>query len=187
MHRSSVFLARLNAGPESITRVASLLAWNEPVRASIRCQRCIDFHGSIVATNLPVAAMPPTSRLTITRLSLFYLGSYLFAIGLGLLLAPQGTLQLLQSNGDYGDVFPRVAGMLMSGLGLSIFGMIRARSHELYPATLFIRMYFIACIVAFYAMTRDPLFLVLGAIVVVGLFLTLASYVYDRTTSWSFH
>ena len=49
----------------------------------------------------------------------------------------------------------------MSGLGLSIFGMIRARSFELYPATLFMRVYFIACIVAFYAMTGDPLFLVL--------------------------
>jgi hypothetical protein len=46
---------------------------------------------------------------------------------------PRETLKILQSNGDYGDVFPRVAGMLMSGLGLSIFGMIRARSYELYP------------------------------------------------------
>jgi small basic protein len=49
--------------------------------------------------------------------------------------------------------------MLMSGLGLLIFGMIRAHSSELYPATLFMRVYFIACIVAFYAMTGDPLFL----------------------------
>ena len=47
----------------------------------------------------------------------------------------------------------------MSGLGLLIFGMIRAHSSELYPATLFMRVYFIACIVAFYAMTGDPLFL----------------------------
>ena len=83
-----------------------------------------------------------------TRISLFYLGSYLAIIGFGLLFAPAGTLKILQSNGDYGDVFPRVAGMLMSGLGLSIFGMIRARSSELYPATLLMRVYFIACIVA---------------------------------------
>ena len=55
-----------------------------------------------------------------TRLSLFYLGSYLVLIGLGLLFAPQGTLKILQSNRDYDDVFPRIAGMLMSGLGLSI-------------------------------------------------------------------
>ena len=65
-----------------------------------------------------------------TRISLFYLGSYLVIIGIGLLLAPHQTLKILQSNGDYGDVFPRVSGMLMSGLGLSIFGMIRAPSSE---------------------------------------------------------
>lgn len=115
-----------------------------------------------------------------TRLSLFYLGSYLFIIRIGLLLAPRETLKILQSNGDYGDVFPRVAGMLMSGLGLSIFGMIRARSSELYPATLIIRVYFIACIGAFYAMTRDPLFLLLIGIVGLGLVLTLGSYLLDR-------
>ena len=118
--------------------------------------------------------------MTRTRLSLFYLGSYLSVIGLGLLLAPHGMLKILQSSGDYGDVFPRVSGMLMSGLGLSIFGMIRARSDTLYPATLLIRAYFMACIVVFYAMTRDPLFLVLAAIIGLGFFLTLGSYLLDR-------
>ena len=115
-----------------------------------------------------------------TRLSLFYLGSYLTIIGLGLLVAPHDTLKLLLSNGDYGDVFPRVAGMLMSGLGLSVFGMIRARSSELYPATLLMRVYFIACIAAFYAMTGDPLFLILVGIVGLGFGLTLFSYLTDR-------
>jgi hypothetical protein len=123
--------------------------------------------------------------VTKTRLSLFYLGSYLAIIGFGLLLAPHATLGILQSNGDYGDVFPRVAGMLMSGLGLSIFGMIRARSYELYPSTLFMRMYFIVCIVAFYMMTHDPLFLVLVAIVGLGLALTLASYLVDRKSGFN--
>jgi hypothetical protein len=121
--------------------------------------------------------------MTKTRLSLFYLGSYLFLIGIGLLLAPHGTLKILQSNGDYGDIFPRVSGMLMSGLGLSIFGMIRARAYDLYPATLFIRAYFIACIVTFYAVTRDPLFLVLVAIVGLGFVLTLSSLLLDRKSS----
>jgi small basic protein len=79
---------------------------------------------------------------------LYYLGSYLVIIGVGLLLAPHSTLRILQSDGAYGDVFPRVAGMLMSGLGLSIFGMIRARSQQQYSATLLIRTYFIVCIVA---------------------------------------
>ena len=118
-----------------------------------------------------------------TRLSLFYLASYLVLIGLGLLLAPHGTLKILQSNRHYDDIFVRIAGMLMSGLGLSIFGMIRARAFELYPATLFMRVYFIACFVAFYTMTRDPLFLVLIGIVGLGLVLTLSSYLLDRKSS----
>jgi len=118
-----------------------------------------------------------------TRFSLFYLGSYLFIIGIGLLLVPDWTLKMLLSNADYGNVFPRVAGMLMSGLGLSIFGMIRAHASKLYPATLLIRVYFIVCIAAFYAMTRDPMFLVLVAIVGLGLLLTSGSYLLDRRTS----
>jgi hypothetical protein len=118
-----------------------------------------------------------------TRLSLFYLGSYLVIIGFGLLFTPHATLKVLQSNGDYGDIFPRVTGMFMSGLGLSVFGMIRARSHELYPATLFIRAYFIACFAGFYAMSDDPLFLVLIGIVGLGIILTLSSYLLDRKHS----
>jgi uncharacterized protein YjeT (DUF2065 family) len=118
-----------------------------------------------------------------TRLSLYYLGSYLVVIGIGLVIVPRATLKILQSNGDYGDVFARVAGMLMSGLGLSIFGMIRARSQQQYPATLFIRTYFVTCLVAFYVMTSDPFFLVLIAIVGLGFALTLGSYLVDRKAS----
>jgi hypothetical protein len=119
-------------------------------------------------------------KMSRTRLSLFYLGSYLSLIGLGLLLAPHETLRILRSNQDYGDVFPRVAGMLMSGMGLSIFGMIRARSAAQYPATLVVRVYFIACFITFYSMTRDPLFLVLLGIVGLGFVLTLTAYLLDR-------
>jgi len=118
-----------------------------------------------------------------TRLSLFYLGSYLVLIGFGLLLAPDGTVKLLQSNRHYDDIFVRIAGMLMSGLGLSVFGMIRARASQLYSATLFMRVYFIICFAVFYASTRDPLFLVLTAIVGLGLLLTLSSYLLDKKSS----
>lgn len=118
-----------------------------------------------------------------TRLSLFYLASYLVLIGFGLLIAPRQTFWILQSNGDYGHVFPRVAGMLMSGLGLSIFGMIHAQSYRQYPATLFMRLYFIACFIAFYVMTGDPLFVVLIGIVGLGLALTSVAYVLDRSSS----
>jgi hypothetical protein len=101
-------------------------------------------------------------------------------IGLGLLLIPDQTLKLLLSNGEYGNIFPRIAGMLMSGLGISVFGIVRAGVPELYPATLFIRMYFLICLAVFYWMTTDPLFLVLILIVGIGFALTLSSHLLDR-------
>jgi len=118
-----------------------------------------------------------------TRVSLFYLGSYLVLIGFGFLLVPDGSLKMLQSNRHYDETFVRIAGMLMSGLGLAIFGMIRARAFELYPATMLMRVYFIGCFVAFYLTTHDPLFLVLVGIVGLGLLLTLSSYLFDRKSS----
>jgi hypothetical protein len=118
-----------------------------------------------------------------TRLSLLYLGSYLTLIGLGLLAAPGETLRLLQSKGDYGDVFPRVAGMLMSGLGVAVFGLVRARADALYPATLLIRIYFLVCISFFYWRTTDPFFLVLLVIVVIGFVLTSAAFLFERKRS----
>jgi hypothetical protein len=101
-------------------------------------------------------------------------------IGLSLLVAPDKTLKLLLSNGDYGTIFPRIAGMLMSGLGISVFGIIRARVPELYPATLLIRVYFLVCLAVFYWMTTDPLFLVLSLIVGIGFVLTLSAHLLDR-------
>jgi hypothetical protein len=118
-----------------------------------------------------------------TRLSLLYLGSYLTLIGLGLLAAPGETLRLLQSKGDYGDVFPRVAGMLMSGLGVAVFGLVRARADALYPATLLIRIYFLVCISFFYWKTTDPFFLVLLVIVVIGFALTSTAFLFERKRS----
>ena len=68
----------------------------------------------------------------------------------------------------------------MSGMGMSIAGIFRARVPELYPATLFIRVYFLVCLAVFYWMSTDPLFLVLIAIVAIGFVLTLSAYFLDR-------
>ena len=115
-----------------------------------------------------------------TRLSLYYLAGYLLVGGVALLLAPRETLRFLLSNGDYGDVFPRLAGMLASGLGLSILGIIRAPSEAQYPSTLIVRAYFIICLAAFYWMSRDPLFLVVLGVVAAGFVLTFTAYLTDR-------
>ena len=45
------------------------------------------------------------------------------------------------------------------------------------------RVYFIACIIAFYTMTSDPFFLVLIAIVGIGFAITLSAYLLDRRST----
>ena len=96
-----------------------------------------------------------------TRKSLYYLAGYLLTGGFALLIFPAETLRILLSNGDYGDIFPRLAGMFMSGLGLTFAGIILAQAEVLYPATLMVRSYFTVCLLVFYGMSRDPLFLVI--------------------------
>jgi hypothetical protein len=118
-----------------------------------------------------------------TRLSLYYLATYLTAGGLALLLIPDQTLKFLLSNANYGEIFPRLAGMLASGLGMNIAGIIRARAEALYPATLLVRVYFMVCLVAIYWASRDPFFLVVLAVVAVGVAFTLTSYFVDRAQS----
>lgn len=115
-----------------------------------------------------------------TRLSLYYLATYLVVIGLALLFLPRTTLLLLRASGVHGEAFPRFAGMLMAGLGLNIAGIIRARAEALYPATLLVRSFFLACLGWFYWTTRDPFFLVITGIVAVGVSLTFVCYVTDR-------
>jgi len=115
-----------------------------------------------------------------TRFSLFYLAGYLIPAGLLLLLAPTFSTRLLLSNGEYGNVFPRLAGMLLVGLGVLVVQIIRFHLDMLYTTTLAIRLFFCVCFVIFYSMSRDPFFLVLLAIVAFGLVLTGTSYLLDK-------
>jgi len=118
-----------------------------------------------------------------TRLSLFYLAGYLTFAGLALLLVPKFALQLLLSNGDYGEVFPRLAGMLLLGLAALVTQIIRHRVEVMYPATLVIRLFFLATFTYLYAISSDPFFLVVFGIVALGVLLTGYSYLTERRAS----
>jgi len=115
-----------------------------------------------------------------TRFSLFYLAGYLIPAGLLLLIAPTFSTRLLLSNGNYGDVFPRLAGMLLIGIGVLVVQMIRLHLDMLYTTTLAIRVFFCVCFIVFYLISQDPFFLVLLVIVAFGLVLTGSSYFMDR-------
>ena len=116
-----------------------------------------------------------------TRLSLWYLTSYLLLGGVGLLLVPDLALKLLFAQGDYGTVMPRLSGMLMIGLGVLVLQIIRHELSVLYPTTLVVRAFLLVSLLAVYLSTSDPLFIALIAIVGLGFVVTGLSYLSERT------
>ena len=115
-----------------------------------------------------------------TRLSLFYLAGYLLPAGVALMAAPQLALKLLLSNGEYGDVMPRLVGVLLFALGLIIVQIIRFRVEVLYTTALGLRVIILAVLFGLDFYSRDPLFRVLIGIVGFGVILTAVSYLLDR-------
>jgi len=103
------------------------------------------------------------------RLTFIYLGSYLVIGGLGFLLAPALTLRLLFAQGNYGDVMPRVVGVFMAALGGAVIQFLRAGDYRYYGYTIAARVFIVAALTALYLTTRDPLFVAMDAIVLVGL------------------
>lgn len=115
-----------------------------------------------------------------TRLSLFYLAGYLTFAGAALLLVPSFALKLLLSNGDYGEVFPRLAGMLLLGLAILVTQIIRHRVEVLYATTLVVRLFFLVVFAYLFLSSDDPFFLVVFGIVLLGVILTGYSYLTEH-------
>lgn len=115
-----------------------------------------------------------------TRLSLYYLASYLWLGGVGMILFPTLAAKLLQSNTDYPPVMLRALGMFMIGLGIIVVQIIRHRLGVLYPTTLAVRLFFCLCLVAFYLATGDPFFIVLLGIVALGVAITGVTFLRER-------
>jgi uncharacterized protein YjeT (DUF2065 family) len=115
-----------------------------------------------------------------THLSLFYLAGYLLPAGTLLLLVPDVATKLLLSNRTYDDAPFRLAGVALIGLGILVVQMIRYRLEVLYPTTIVIRLLISATLLSVYFRTSDPFFLVVLAVVVIGIVLTGSSYLLDR-------
>jgi hypothetical protein len=120
--------------------------------------------------------------MRLTRLSLYYVVSYLTVAGLALLIVPSFALSLLLSNGDYGDIFPRFVGMTLLGLDVLVFQIVRLRVEQLYSTTLAVRIFFLVVLAALFVLSSDPFFLVVFAIVGVGVLVTGYSYLRERGT-----
>jgi uncharacterized protein YjeT (DUF2065 family) len=115
-----------------------------------------------------------------THLSLYYLAGYLLPAGLLLLTVPEFARKLLLSNRDYDDAPFRLVGVLLIALGLIVVQIIRHRIEALYTTTLVARVLISLTLLAIYAETRDPFFLVILVIVLIGVAITAWSYMTDR-------
>lgn len=115
-----------------------------------------------------------------TYLSLYYLIGYLIPAGLALFVAPTFTLKLLLSNGSYGEVMPRVLGLVLVALGIVVVQIVRLQAQRLYSATLAARSVILVGLFLLYQSSGDPLFLSLLLIVGLGFVLTAVSYTLDR-------
>jgi hypothetical protein len=120
-----------------------------------------------------------------TRLSLYYLAGYLIPAGVALITVPQLALKLLLSNGEYGDVLPRLLGVILLALGIIVLQIIRLHVDALYSTTLIARSVILVCLVGLFIYARDPLFLTLLGIVGLGFMLTGVSYWLDRRSKES--
>jgi hypothetical protein len=117
----------------------------------------------------PVLIRGDDARTFLQRLTFIYLASYLLVGGLGLLAMPELTLWLLLSNGSYGDVMPRLVGVFMVALGGVVLQFVRARDYRYYGYAIIARIFIVVALTVLYFKARDPFFLVLDAIVLVGL------------------
>jgi uncharacterized protein YjeT (DUF2065 family) len=117
-----------------------------------------------------------------TRLSLYYLATYLTVGGIGFILLPQTMLTLFFSNGTYSDIMVRFNGVLLLSIGIFVIQLIRHQVSELYGTTLIVRTIILVALVALYFISRDPLMISLLVIVGLGFVLTLTSYILDRKT-----
>jgi uncharacterized protein YjeT (DUF2065 family) len=115
-----------------------------------------------------------------THLSLFYLAGYLLPAGLLLLLVPEFARKLLLSNRDYDDAPFRLVGVLLMVLVIIVVQIIRHRLEVLYTTTVVARVLISLTLIAIYVETSDPFFLVVLAIVLVGIVLTALSHAADR-------
>ena len=107
--------------------------------------------------------------MNLKKVTLSYLATYLVGGGIGLALAPDFALDLLQSDQDYGDVMPRVVGMFMVALGSLIGLFVYKGDYTYYRFSIVARTGIVIFLFVLYAIDQDPLFIVFSVIVLVGL------------------
>jgi len=117
------------------------------------------------------------------RIAFVYLISYLAVAAVGFGLFPTLTLKLFLSNGDYGVIMPRLLGAMMGVLSFLLFMIYRKGDWQRYsPFTMMARSPLVLFIFYLYYLSRDPMFLIINAIILIGLVTTAVGTALQRTT-----
>ncbi len=88
-------------------------------------------------------------------------------------------------KGDYGDVFPRLVGLLLLALGILVVWIIAVRAERMYPGTLVARIVILTGLAGLYFLSLDPFFVSLFVVVLIGFLLTFSCYLADRARNGS--
>jgi len=115
------------------------------------------------------------------KVAFIYLISYLSVAAIGFGLFPALTLKLFLSNGDYGAIMPRMLGAMMGVLSFLLFAIYRNGDWKKYsPFTMMARTPLVLFIFYLYYLSGDPMFLIINAIVLVGLVTTAVGTLLQR-------
>ena len=108
-----------------------------------------------------------------------YVAAYLAIGGLGLMFVPDQFLKLFQSNQEYGEAMPRMVGVIMLALSGLIARILQFEDYKYYGYSILARTIIVLMLFYVYTIDRDPFFLIINGIVLVGL---IPSYVIALTS-----
>ena len=103
------------------------------------------------------------------RISLIYVVTYLTIGGIGLTFFPDLFLRLFQSNQEYGQAMPRIAGVLMLALAGLIGRILQFEDYKYYGYSILARTVIVLVLFYVYSLDRDPFFAIISGIVLIGL------------------
>jgi hypothetical protein len=127
--------------------------------------------------------LPEALAASRIRLCIWYVAGYLVLSGVALLLAPRGALAAMLTNTDYGNIMPRWVGMLSVAMGTLVGQIVRLRIAALYPLSFFMPAAMLVGFVGLYLQSANPLFLVVSAVVGIGVAATGTSMLLARTNA----
>ena len=103
------------------------------------------------------------------RYILIYITSYFAMGGLGFTILPDLTLKLFFSSGNYVTEIVQMAGMFMLLLASVVGGIVFYKDYKYFKIITVVRTFTVPFLSYLYFSSKDPMFLIIAGIVLVGL------------------